>query len=91
MLPILRSSRTSTPATASKATEDIKVDSNSRFLPPGQRMDVWLDFTVPELGDGRKEHAELAYVVVDLESIEGQSAARSSQPVLLKSHSALLW
>lgn len=54
-------------------------------------MDVWLDFTVPELGDGRKEHAELAYVVVDLESIEGQSAARSSQPVLLKSHSALLW
>jgi hypothetical protein len=54
-------------------------------------MDVWLDFTVPTLGDGIKDAAELAYIVADLESVDGRSASRSTQPVLLKSHSATLW
>ena len=54
-------------------------------------MDVWLDFTVPALGDGSREPGELAYVVADLETVDGRSAARSTQPVLLKSHSATLW
>ncbi len=54
-------------------------------------MDVWIDFVVPTLGDGAKDAAELAYVVADIESIDARLAARSTQPVLLKSHSATLW
>jgi hypothetical protein len=82
---------TTPPPSATAADTNIKIDSNSRFLPPGQRMDVWLDFIVPTLGDGLKDTAELAYVVADLESTLGRSAARSTQPVVLKSHSATLW
>ncbi|KAL4540024.1 hypothetical protein Ndes2437B_g01640 [Nannochloris sp. 'desiccata'] len=92
MLTALRGTGTNTPATALEAiAADIKIDPNSRFLPPGQRMDVWLDFTVPALGDGTREAAELAYIVAELKSVDNRSAARSTQPVLLRSHSAILW
>lgn len=67
------------------------IDPGSRFLPPGQHMDVWLDLAVPGPGAGCRLGDEFAHVIAELVSADGRGAARSTQPVVLRVRSASFW
>ena len=66
---------------------EINLDPNSRFLPPGQRMDIWLDLVLP----GSIYANELAHVVAELETADGRESGRATQPVMLRGRASSLW
>lgn len=72
---------------------DSKLPRNrdARFFPPGERVDVWVDLTIPNIHDRDRDGRNMAHVVGELTAGDGRVAARATQPVLLRSsHSALL-
>lgn len=53
-----------------------------RFLPPGQRVDVWVELQLPP--SSANCHGGMAQVVAELASLDGKTAARTSRPLLLR-------
>ena len=67
------------------------LDPGSRFLPPGQGVDVWLDLAVPGPGLGFRSGDDFAHVISELVAPDGRTAVRNAQPVMLRARSASLW
>ena len=66
---------------------------DSRFLPPGQPIDVWLDLILTRGGSGSAgSGGGIVQVVGELQTADGRVVGRSSQPALLRSGSGWsLW
>lgn len=82
-------------STAARYTSPSKASNKSpdrRLFPSGQRMDVWIDFTVPGSSvGGPSRKGELVHVTVELMSVDGRIAARATQPVLLHGRRLGMW
>lgn len=61
-----------------------------RFLPPGQRVDVWLELQMPDSSPSNCRGG-MAQVVAELTTLDGRTAARTSRPLLLRSRGWDLW
>lgn len=68
----------------------------TRFLAPGQRVDVWLDLQLPPptsapSARGSCNGGGMAQVVAELVTLDGKTLARASRPLLLRQGGNTLW
>lgn len=63
----------------------------ARFLPAGQRVDVWVELQLPTASSCASCRGGMAQVVAELVTIDGRTAARTSRPLLLRNGGSGLW